>query len=141
VGDGLGALIGLDLALRHGALVRGVVAVDPPLFAFVPEAAEVLSAQRDELERAVREDGPAEAVRALGADPADFRAYFADYGAGATWSVGRRELRGLGVPVVVVVGASAPRHVVAAAEALVGVVPGASRAGDLRAAVASLLGA
>src|SRR3954468_22685893 len=30
-GIGFGALIALDLAIRHGALVRAVVAADPPL--------------------------------------------------------------------------------------------------------------
>jgi len=42
VGDRLGALVALDLARRHRDLVRGVVAIDPPLFAFVPDVAEVL---------------------------------------------------------------------------------------------------
>src|SRR5213596_2507937 len=42
-GLGFGALIALDLALRHGALVRAVVAADPPLHAFVPDANEELA--------------------------------------------------------------------------------------------------
>jgi pimeloyl-ACP methyl ester carboxylesterase len=151
VGAGLGALIGLDLARRHRALVRGVVAIDPPLFAFVPAAAEVLSAERDELERAVREDGPAAAVRAWvvsaggGGERADwaaasFRAFFADYGAAAGWEVGRRELRALDVPLVVVDGAGAPSHVRAASDALAAVVPGARREVAVHEAVASLVG-
>src|SRR4029079_11127283 len=45
-GCGFGALIALDLALRHGELVRAVVAADPPLYAFVPEANEELAEQR-----------------------------------------------------------------------------------------------
>src|SRR3954454_24169536 len=45
-GIGFGALIGLDLATRHGPLVRGLVAADPPLYAFVPEANEHLAEQR-----------------------------------------------------------------------------------------------
>src|SRR5436305_4111966 len=45
-GIGFGALIALDLALRHATLVRAVVAVDPPLFAFVPGANEELAEQR-----------------------------------------------------------------------------------------------
>jgi pimeloyl-ACP methyl ester carboxylesterase len=149
VGDGLGALIALDLARRHRELVRAVVAVDPPLFAFVPEAAEVLSAQRDELERVMREEGPAEAVRrfvaAAGGSPeratwaaAAFRAFFADYGAPASWNVGRRELRALEVPLVVVESAEALPHVRAASEALAGVVPGAQRGEGVREAVESL---
>jgi pimeloyl-ACP methyl ester carboxylesterase len=139
VGDGLGALVGLDLARRHGALVRAAVAIDPPLFAFVPEAAEVLSRESDELERALREQGPAEAARsamlAAGAGTelaasaaASYRGFFADYGAAAAWEVGRRELRALSVPVAVLAREGAPAHVVAAADALAGVVPGARRA-------------
>jgi pimeloyl-ACP methyl ester carboxylesterase len=152
VGAGLGALVGLDLARRHRDLVRGAVAIDPPLFAFVPEAAEVLSAERDALERAVREEGPQAAVRSYmreaGADPAladraaaSFRGFFADYGAPAAWSVGRRDLRALAVPLVVLDGPAPPHHVVAAADALASAVPGARRERyeALPDAVASLL--
>jgi pimeloyl-ACP methyl ester carboxylesterase len=150
IGDGLGALIGLDLARRHRPLVRAVVAIDPPLFAFVPEAAEVLSAERDALERAVREDGPAAAVRAyvLGAGgpleradwaAASFRPFFADYGAAAGWEVGRRELRALDVPLVVVDGDAPRTHVRAASDALAALVPGARRGVDVRAEVGSLV--
>jgi pimeloyl-ACP methyl ester carboxylesterase len=150
VGSGVGALVALDLARRHRRLVRGVVAIDPPLFAYVPEAAEALSAERDALERSVRGEGPEAAVRsymaAAGADPAaaawaaaSFRGFFADYGAPAGWAVGRRDLRALAVPVVVVDGPAPPRHVVAASDALASSVPGARRGGTLPEAVASLL--
>ena len=37
-GDGFGALVALDLAKRHGALVRALVLSNPALFALVPEA-------------------------------------------------------------------------------------------------------
>jgi pimeloyl-ACP methyl ester carboxylesterase len=150
VGDGLGAVIGLDLARRHRTLVRGVVAIDPPLFAFVPEASEVLAAERAELERVLREDGPAEAVRAYFADRGpefaaraaeSHRAFFADYGAAAGWSVGRRELRRMDVPVWVLDGPRASAHVRAAADALAAALPAARRRGDLREALASLLAA
>jgi pimeloyl-ACP methyl ester carboxylesterase len=150
VGDRLGALVALDLARRHRDLVRGVVAVDPPLFAFVPDVAEVLSTERAALERGLREEGPEAAVRAYmaaaGADPeaaaragASFRGFFADYGAPSTWAVGRRDLRALAVPLMVLDGPAPPPHVVAASDALAGAVPGARRGGTLPEAVAALL--
>jgi pimeloyl-ACP methyl ester carboxylesterase len=148
-GDGLGGLIALDLARRHRPLVRGVIAIDPPLLAFVPEAAEALAAEREALEADLREAGPAEAVRrhlvAAGADEAqarrasaDFRAFFADYAAAATWAVGRRELRALDVSLAVLDGSDPPRHVRIAADALAALVPGATRTGSLPQAVAAL---
>ena len=150
VGDGLGGVIGLDLARRHHALVRGAVAIDPPLFAFVPEASEVLAAERAELERVLREEGPAEAVRSYFADrgPAfaaraaeAHRAFFADYGAAAGWSVGRRELRALDLPVWVLDSPRASPYARAASDALAAALPEARRGGALREAVASLLAA
>ena len=63
-GDGFGALVALDLAKRHRALVRAAVLADPPLFMFVPEATERLGAQHAELEAAVREGGPQAGVEA-----------------------------------------------------------------------------
>jgi pimeloyl-ACP methyl ester carboxylesterase len=151
VGWGVGALVALDLVRRHRDLVRGVVAIDPPLFAFVPDAAEVLSTERAALERGVREEGPEAAVRAYmaetGADPemaaragASFRGFFADYGAPSTWAVGRRDLRALAVSLMVLDGPDPPAHVVAASDALAAAVPGARRGGTLPEAVAALLG-
>ena len=139
VGRDLGALVALDLAKRHRDLVTGVVAIDPPLFAFSPAATEVLGAERIALEEALRDSGPAAAVRAwLGAriaEPAgegrlarageDHGAFFADFGGLATWPVGRRELRALDVPLAVLLADRAPRHVREAAEALADLVPGA----------------
>src|SRR3954465_1184846 len=63
-GDGFGALVALDLAKRHGALARAAVLRDPALFALVPEATEVLSEQRAEMEEAVRAGGPGAGVEA-----------------------------------------------------------------------------
>ena len=151
-GDGFGALVALDLAKRHGALVRGLVLSDPALFALAPEATERLSEQRAEIEEAVRSGGPGAGVEAwLGGRVSDdaleraraaHRGFFADYAGLATWPVSRRELRALAVPSVVLTGPWSPPHIVAAADALSGLLPDASRAvdGDLAAAVASLLG-
>jgi pimeloyl-ACP methyl ester carboxylesterase len=150
-GDGFGALVALDLAKRHRALVRAEVLSDPPLFMFVPEATEHLAAQHAVLEAAVRERGPEAGVEAwlggrvepdaLARARAAHRAFFADYAGLASWPAGRRELRALDVPAVVLTGPWSPPHIVAAADALAGLLPAATRAtdGDLVAATRSLL--
>jgi pimeloyl-ACP methyl ester carboxylesterase len=150
-GDGFGALVALDLAKRHRPLVAGIVLSNPPLFMFVPEATEQLSAQEGELEEAVRTGGPEAGVEAwlggrvppdaLARAKAAHRAFFADYAGLASWPAGRRELRALDVPAVVLTGPWSPPHIVAAAEALAGLLPDVQRAtdGDLVAAARRLL--
>src|SRR4051812_31214304 len=149
-GDGFGALIALDLVKRHGGLVRAVLLSDPALFALVPAATEELSAQRREIEDAVRANGPAAGVetwlggradgQALVRARAAHRAFYADYAGLATWSVSRRELRALACPAVVLTGPWSPPHVVAAADALAALLPAAARAhdGDVVAAARAL---
>src|SRR5437867_4345930 len=61
-GRDLGALVCLDLCKRHAGLVRAAALVDPPLFAFVPDATEQLAKQRQALEQALRDGGPEGAV-------------------------------------------------------------------------------
>src|SRR5436190_659606 len=88
-GIGFGALIALDLAVRHGAIVRAVVAADPPLYPFVPEANEELAEQRRVLQDSMATGGPDAAVEAWLAGHADadaverakasHRGFFADY--------------------------------------------------------------
>jgi pimeloyl-ACP methyl ester carboxylesterase len=139
VGDGFGALVVLDVLLRHGDAARAAVLIDPPLHQFSPEATEVLSAERLALEEALRDGGPQEAVaRWLGpdADPArvdrarrDARAFFADYGGIATLPLTRGDLRGLSVPVGVVGGG----------DPVLRLVPGARALPDWRAAVREFL--
>jgi pimeloyl-ACP methyl ester carboxylesterase len=150
-GDGFGALVALDLAKRHRALVRAAVLCNPPLFMFVPEATERLAAQHSELEAAVREGGPQAGVEAwlggrvegpaLDRARAAYQAFFADYAGLASWPVTRRDLRALDVPAVVLTGPWSPPHIVAAADALAGLLPAARRAddGDLVAAARTLL--
>jgi len=139
-GRDLGALVALDLAKRHPARAGALVLCAPPLYAFVPGAAEVLAGERARLEEAVRAGGPPDAVAAwLGpeADPAavararkSARAFFADYAGLATWPVTRRELRSYAVPAVVVTAPGDPAHVVAAADRVAELLPGARRAAD-----------
>lgn len=133
-GADLGALVCLDLLRRHPDLVRGAVLIAPPLYAFVPQATEVLAAERARLELALRESGPGAAVAAhRGVEAAQVgsareqRAFFADYAALASWPVTRRELRAIAVPVAVLEGEDPPPHVRAAVEALVGLLPAGRR--------------
>jgi len=153
VGQGFGALIALDLLLRHARLLRGAVLADPPLLAFVPEATRLLADERGRIQEAVFADGPRAGVaqwlgpavqgeareRAL----AHHRAFFADYAGFATLSVTRRELRELGRPVAVVTGPATAPHVVQAADALAALLPDARRVtdGDTLGATLALAGA
>lgn len=154
-GDGFGALVALDLALRFPARVSALVCVDPPLFLFVADAAQTLAAERQALEDALREGGPAAAVAVwLGedgaADPgrlaraqAAATACFADYAGLATLAVTRRELRAVAVPAHVVTGPDAGAPVVEAADALAALLPAARRepGGTLGGAVRALAAA
>jgi pimeloyl-ACP methyl ester carboxylesterase len=150
VGEEFGALIALDLAMRHGALVRALVVCDPPLFAFVPEATQQLSEQRRILQDSLATGGPEAAVEAWLGDGADeaalarakaaHGAFFADYAGLASWPVKRGDLRGLGLPVTVVTGPRTPWHVGRAADAIAELVPRAVRRqdGDVVGAAAAL---
>jgi pimeloyl-ACP methyl ester carboxylesterase len=151
VGDGLGALVALDLAKRHRGLVRAAVLSDPPLFAFVAEATEKLAAERVVLEETLRAAGPEAAVEAWLEATASggarararraHRAFFADYAGLTSWPVTRAELRALDVDTVVLTGPRSAPHVVAAADALADLMPAARRErdGDVAAATRSLL--
>jgi pimeloyl-ACP methyl ester carboxylesterase len=149
-GVGFGALIALDLAVRHAPLVRAVVAADPPLFAFVPEANEELAEQRRVLQDSMATGGTDAAVEAWLAGRADAAAlerakasqqgFFADYAGLASWPVTRAQLRSLAIPVVLVTSPSTPWHVARATDAIAGLVPGVQRRedGDVAAAAAAL---
>src|SRR4051794_6615209 len=92
VGEGFGALVVLDVLLRHRGALRAAVLVDPPVFQLVPEALEPLAAERAMLEAALREGGRERGVEAwleargiadpdrLAAARRDAGAFFADYG-------------------------------------------------------------
>ena len=66
VGSSSGAVIALDVARRHGDLLRGVVLSEPPLFSLDPDAGRVLMAElRPRLEEAMATGGPSAAVDAF----------------------------------------------------------------------------
>jgi pimeloyl-ACP methyl ester carboxylesterase len=137
LGVDLGALAVIDVLRRHPGLVEAAVLVDPPLYAFVPEATEALAAERLALEDALREGGPAHAVelylawhgappdriaRARGASAA----FFADYGGLASLPLSRADLRSLDVPLTVLESAAARPHQRAAAAVLERLAPRAA---------------
>jgi pimeloyl-ACP methyl ester carboxylesterase len=148
LGFGFGALVVLDLLVRRPALVASAVLYDTPLLAFVPEANEMLAAQRLLLEDALRDGGPSAAIAAWFGPGASAeavargqrspRGFFADYAGLATWSPSRRELRAIAVPVVFVTGPGTGPHVAKAADEAAALVPGAARRtdGDVVAALA-----
>lgn len=140
VGADIGALAVLDVLLRHRSLARAAVLVDPPLFQFVPDATEALSTERAGLEEAVRARGAARAVSEWAGrerPEREVRAFFADFGAVSSLELTRGDLRGLDLPVGVVVSEGAPRHVQEAAETLLRLTPGARPFSSVGAAVAS----
>lgn len=126
-GAGLGAVAALDLARRRPEIVAGALLIEPPLFAFLPQATEGLSADRAAVEEAVRDGGVGAAVdlylggglpflgpgaaripRQLAAAAAERpRSLFAEIAAVPSWTIGTAgALR-----------AAAPSRVVAASEA------------------------
>jgi len=150
VGEGFGALVVLELLVRRPELAVGAVLTDVSLFAFVAAATEALAAERALLEDALREGGPAAAVRAwLGEGAPDGvlaragsweRGFFADYAGQASWSPSRRELREVAVPVVVVTGPGSAAVATEASDAAAALIAGAVRLvdGDVVRAVAAL---
>jgi pimeloyl-ACP methyl ester carboxylesterase len=119
VGHELGALICLDVMLRHPDLARGAVLVEPSMLWLSPGGPDALSALREVVEKAAYQSGGAAAVAAfleavdgpravalLGEERASVppRAFAADLAAAASWPAGRRELRAIEQPVTVVSG-------------------------------------
>jgi pimeloyl-ACP methyl ester carboxylesterase len=143
VGAGLGAVIAMDLQLRHPGLVDAVVLVEPPVLSLLPEATELLSADRQALETAAGE-GRDSLVRlylsgglgalAAGVErlPADVSAaararpgsVVAEIGAAPSWSMPVTRLDEADPPPAVVLCPATPRLLRAAGTAL------AARCGD-----------
>ena len=137
-GAGIGAVAALELLLRQPALVRAAVLVEPPLLAFLPDATEGLSADRQAIEEALREGGPAAALDLYlggglpylgpGAEriPRSATAtarerplsLFAELAAVPAWPIRSAELAAAATPSRIVVGASTPPPLRAAAEQL-----------------------
>ena len=134
-GAGLGAVVALELLLRHRTLVRAAVLIEPPLLAFLPEATEGIGADRQAITDAMAEGGIDAAVGLylsgglghLGAgaerlpEPVRDRArerpfsLFAEIGAVPAWSLRVGELGALDAPSRILVGAGTPHLLRAAA--------------------------
>jgi pimeloyl-ACP methyl ester carboxylesterase len=137
-GAGLGAVVALELLLRHRDLVRAAVLVEPPLLAFLPEATEGLSYDRREISEAVGRGGPDAAMEAyLGGElphlgsgaeripdavGAEARkrplSLFAELGTVPAWSLRTAEMLVLEAPSRIVVGRSTPPLLRATSEQL-----------------------
>jgi pimeloyl-ACP methyl ester carboxylesterase len=153
VGADLGALVVLDLLIRHAGALRAAVLVDPAAFPLVLEATEALANERSALEEDLRTRGAAAAVAAWRASrghapaaeadpPAHPRAFFADFGGQASLELTRRVLSTITAPVAILSTPTAPPHVLAAADALARLVPEAIREPEITdpaAAVRALL--
>jgi pimeloyl-ACP methyl ester carboxylesterase len=155
LGADLGALVILDLLLRHPGAVRAAVLVDPAAFPLVLEATDALADERSALEADLRERGVDAAVEAWRASrghpdpdpaaappaPAAQRAFFADFAGQATLELTRRVLSTVHAPVAILTTPAAPPHVTAAADALARLLPDALRspADDPAVAVRALL--
>ena len=127
-GAGLGAVVALDLMLRHPETLSAALLIEPPLLAFLTEATEGLSADREEISEAVRTGGaPAGldlylggALPFIGAGaeriPAEVAAVartrpltlFAEIGAVPAWSIRPRDLAAVRIPSRLVTGTSTP---------------------------------
>ncbi len=127
-GAGLGAVVALELLLRHRDLARAAVLIEPPLLAFLPEATQGLAADRQLIAEAVKGGGPEAAVdlylagglshlgpgaeRIPDAVGAEARkrplSLFAELGAVPAWSLRPAEMLAAEAPSRIVVGASTP---------------------------------
>lgn len=139
-GHSAGAIVALDLALRHPGLVRGAVLIEPPLLSLSPAGAEALGEVRERMEVAARDRGPEAAIDAfieaqdgsevlagIGAERAQAirdsaRAALADFAAANTWELSRRRLREVETPVLVVRGSRSAPIYREVAEALTGMI-------------------
>lgn len=138
-GAGLGAVIALDLVCRRPELVDAALLIEPPLLAFLPQATEGLSADRGTIEETVRDGGlgaaaqlylsgglpclgpgaeriPAAIGEAAAARPLSL---FAELAAVPGWTISTPALLAAEVPARVVLGATSPPLLRAAADELV----------------------
>jgi pimeloyl-ACP methyl ester carboxylesterase len=143
-----GALVVLDLLMRHPDAIEAAVLIDPSAFPLVPTATEALSEEVTRL-RADLDAGDTDAAiarfraaRGLPAAPAGAaRAFFADLGGQATLELTRQTLGAIHAPVTILVRAAAAAHVRAAADALARLLPEARVADgeDVTATIAAIL--
>jgi pimeloyl-ACP methyl ester carboxylesterase len=145
VGHALGAMVALDVLLRHRSLAGGAVLIEPPVLWLSPQGPEVVAELRAAIERGARDGGPGGAVDAYlehvggtdalalyGDDRVDAahaaaHAFAADLSAGPTWSATRRELRTIEAPVALVTGERSAPVYGEVADVLASLLPAARR--------------
>ena len=121
-GHDVGALVALDLLLRHAGLARSAVLLEPPLFSLSVAGSEAVGTLREAVVHGAEAGGPAGAVEAYlaavggpatadrlgGARLEEARAaapaLAADLAAAPAWGYSRRELRAIAAPVTVLAG-------------------------------------
>jgi pimeloyl-ACP methyl ester carboxylesterase len=139
-GAGLGAVVVLDLLVRRPGLLRAAVLIEPPLLAFLPDATEGLSGDRQTIEQALRDGGVAAALELylggglpfLGpgagriprtaSDSARARplSLFAELAAVPDWAIRPAQLHDVGTPSLIVTSAAGPALLGQAARHLAG---------------------
>ncbi len=127
-GSGLGAVVALELLLRRRDLVHAGLLIEPPLLAYLPQATEGLSTDRQAIGDAVQAGGPeaafdlylsgglphlgpgAERIPApVGAEARERPlSLFAELGAVPAWSLRTAEMLALQSPTRIVRGPSTP---------------------------------
>jgi pimeloyl-ACP methyl ester carboxylesterase len=141
-GHDFGALVCLDLVVRHPQLARAAVLIEPPLFSLSEHGIEAATALREAAEEGARDSGPAglaeavirwtagpNAAEVLGAERWEVvrgsaRLLALELPAQASWDFSRRGLRSLETPVTVVAGAESQAVWRDSARALAELVPG-----------------
>ena len=140
-GHSFGAMACLDAIVREPGLVRAAVLVEPPMLWLASEGAEATSNLRAAMEDGVETHGAAGAMAAFvrivcGPQALDVvgrarsmaalrypRAFAADIGATANWSVPPRTLRAIDTPVTMVAGTRTPRPYRQPSEVLARMIP------------------
>jgi pimeloyl-ACP methyl ester carboxylesterase len=135
-GHGFGALICLDVMMRHPDLAGGGVLIEPPMLWLSAGGSEAMSELREAVEKGAREAGGPGAVDAYlgdaqaalgreraGAARVALRGFAADLGAVASWAAGRRELRGIEQPAILIAGTRSPPVIRDVARAIADLLP------------------
>ena len=147
-GAGLGAVVALELLLRHGDRASAALLVEPPLLAFVPEATDALSESAAQVRDAVADGGRREALAryldgrlgalSAGAEriPQPARSgtrgsaeasFFAELAAVPAWELPLPALAAARGPSLIVCGSQTPALVRRAAEGLASVLARSQR--------------
>jgi pimeloyl-ACP methyl ester carboxylesterase len=137
-GAGLGAVVALELLLRHREAARAAVLVEPTMLSLLPEATEGIAGDREAITQAIGGGGAEAAVDlylggglaflgagaeripdGIGASARE-RAFslFAELGAVPAWSLRMGEMLALETPSRLVIGGSTPPVLRSAAEQL-----------------------